>query len=73
MKIKVYNENGNIKITKITCTGVEQTMFSNLYDGEVAEIDVEANVSIHVEKDSISRWNDDAIGRKMIWIRQNII
>ena len=55
MKIKVYNENGNIRITKITCTGVEQTMFSNLYDGEVAEIDVEANISIHEEKDSASR------------------
>lgn len=55
MKIKVYNENGNIKITKITCTGVEQTMFSSLHDGEVVEIDVEANVSIHAERDTISR------------------
>lgn len=55
MKIKVYNENGNIKITKVTCTGVEQTMFGNLYDGEVAEIDVEANVSIHAERNIISR------------------
>lgn len=55
MKIKVYNENGNIRITKIACTGVEQTMFSSLHDGEVVEIDVEASVSIVADKDSISR------------------
>lgn len=40
MKIKVYNENGVIKITKISASGLEQALFSNLKDGEVAEIDV---------------------------------
>ena len=55
MKIRVYNENGNIRITRIACSGVEQTIFSSLYDGEVAEIEVETNVSIHAEKDSILR------------------
>lgn len=53
MKIKVYNENGNIKITKITNNGVEQTLFSALRDGEVAEINVEvANLSIEAKKNS---------------------
>ena len=56
MKIKVYNENGNIRITKIACTGVEQTMFSRLYDGEVVEINIEvAKLSVTAEKDSI-KW-----------------
>ena len=55
MKIKVYNENGNIKITKVTSSGVEQTMFSKLSDGEVAEIDVEASLSVIGKKDKVSR------------------
>ena len=56
MKIKVYNENGNIKITKVTHNGTEQTLFNSLYDGEVAEINVEVtNLSVKAEKDSISR------------------
>ena len=55
MKIRIYNENGNIKITKTT-NGTEQTMFSSLYDGEVVEINVEVtNLSVVAEKDSISR------------------
>lgn len=41
MKVKVYNENGIVKITKIiTSDDYERTMFSNLQDGEVAEIEV---------------------------------
>lgn len=56
MKIKVYNENGNIRITKIASNGTEQVLFSSLYDGEVAEINVEvANLSVNAKKDSISR------------------
>lgn len=55
MKIKVYNENGNVSISKIY-NGIEQIMFSSLLDGEVAEIDIEvANLSVVAEKDSISR------------------
>lgn len=37
-KIKIYNENGTVKITKITPSGDEQTLFSNLKDGQTAEI-----------------------------------
>lgn len=41
MKIKIYNENGVVKITKIITTdGVERTIFSDLKDGEVAEVEV---------------------------------
>ena len=53
MKIKVYNENGNIRITKVASNGTEQTLFSALRDGEVAEINVEvANLSVKAEKNS---------------------
>ena len=53
MKIKVYNENGNIRITKTT-NGIEQMMFTNLNDGEVAEINVEvANLSVSSKKNNI--------------------
>ena len=55
MKIKVYNEDGNIKITKVSAGGLEQTLFSSLYDGEVAEIDVDFAPTVHAEKDSVSR------------------
>lgn len=53
MKIKVYNENGNIKIAKVASNGTEQILFSSLYDGEVAEINVEvANLSVEAKKHS---------------------
>lgn len=55
MQIKVYNENGVIRVVKVK-NGMEQTMFSNVEDGEVAIIDIEvANISIQGTKDSISR------------------
>ena len=56
MKIKVYNENGVVKITKIiTSDNVERTMFSSLEDGEVAEIEVDYCVTTKAKKDSISK------------------
>ena len=55
MQIKVYNENGVIRVVKVK-NGMEQTMFSNVEDGEVAIIYIEvANISIQGTKDSISR------------------
>ena len=51
MKIKVYNENGNIKITKITSSGEEQTMFNGLYAGEFVEINIESNITVDAKKD----------------------
>lgn len=56
MRIKVYNEDGQVKVVKVTNNGLEQTMFSNVADGEVAIIDVEvANLSVQGNLDSISR------------------
>ena len=49
MKIKIYNSNGNIIITKIASSGVEQTIFC-LNEGELAEIDIECNYTVHAEK-----------------------
>lgn len=56
MKIKVYNEDGIVKITKIiTLDNYEKTVFSNLQDGEVAEIEVDYCVNTKATKGSISR------------------
>lgn len=54
MKIKIYNENGVIRVVKVK-NGIEQTMFSNVTDGEVATIDIEvANISVQGKKVSIN-------------------
>lgn len=56
MKIKVYNENGVVRIYKVTNDNTEILMFSNVADGEVAIIDIEvANISVNGSMDSISR------------------
>ncbi len=54
MKIRVYRENGNVKITKVTGDR-EDKIFSHLYDGEVAEIEVESYQSIHAIKEGLPR------------------
>ena len=54
MRIKIYNENGNIKIVKETDTGNEITMFSNVQNGEVAIIDIQSPIALKAELDSIS-------------------
>ena len=54
MKIKVYNEKGKIRITKVVPGYMEQTIFSDLQDGEMAEINVEvANLYLTAEKEKI--------------------
>ena len=50
MKIKVYNENGIVRVSKITPNGLEQTMFSDVQHGQVAVIDVEAEISYRSHK-----------------------
>lgn len=41
MRIRIYNENGNIKITQqMTEYTTEDTIFTSLNDGEVVEINV---------------------------------
>lgn len=54
MRIKVYNENGNIKVVKETDNGNEMTMFSNVRNGEVAIIDIQSHIALKAELDSIS-------------------
>lgn len=54
MKIKVYNENGVIRVTMITASGTEQTMFSNIQKGQVAEIQVYAEVSYKAHLNNVS-------------------
>lgn len=56
MEIKVYNENGNVRVVKITGDGTEIPIFYHVADGEVATIDIEvANISVNGHLDSISR------------------
>ena len=56
MKIKVYNENGNIRVVKVTDNNTEMPIFYHVADGEVAIIDIEvANISVNGHLDSISR------------------
>ena len=51
MIIRVYNDNGKIKITEEAGKGGERVMFGSLADGEVAEIRVEvANLSVASRK-----------------------
>ena len=52
-RIKVYNEKGKIKITKIAPYGIEQIMFSDLKDGEVAEIVVDFVPTLQAKKIAI--------------------
>ena len=52
--IKVYNENGKIKITKIASSGIEQVMFSDLKDGDVAEIVVDFAPTVQAKKLAIN-------------------
>lgn len=55
MKIKVYNENGVVKITKMLGIGNEEiTMFSNLKDGEVATIEVNTHISSNGKRSKIN-------------------
>mgnify|MGYP004629416929 CR=1 FL=1 len=55
MRIKVYNENGIVKITKILGNRNEEiTMFSNLKNGEVVTIEVNIHISSNGKKDSIN-------------------
>lgn len=55
MQIKIYNENGVVKITKILGPGKEEiTMFSNLKDGEVATIEIDSHISINATIDTVN-------------------
>ena len=52
MEIKVYNENGIVKITKIV-NGRESSMFSDLKEGESISIKIMSNISYEAKKESM--------------------
>ena len=49
-KIKIYHENGTVKITKIAPTGIEQVLFSDLKEGEAAEIIIDFAPTLQAQK-----------------------
>lgn len=53
MLIKVYNENGTVKVTKILKNGTEHVMFSDVQSGQVAEIEVIAETSYHAHLNEV--------------------
>ena len=57
-KIKIYHENGTIKIIKISTSGIEQILFSDLKNGQTAEIDIDC---ITTTEAKISKSNSTVI------------
>ena len=49
-KFRIYNENGKVKVTKVTPTGIEQVMYSEVKDGEFVEIEVDFTPTIQSRK-----------------------
>ena len=49
-KFRIYNEDGKIKVVKITSTDVEQIMYSDVKDGEFVEIEVDFTPTIQSRK-----------------------
>lgn len=58
MEIKVYNENGIVKITKIV-NGRESSMFSDLKEGESISIKIMSNISYEARKNKITGVEDE--------------
>lgn len=68
MKIKVYNENGTIKVTKLvereTEHGreeIEQVMFGNIQQGQIAEIEIIATTSYQAFLGGVSMQDKPAL------------
>lgn len=53
MKIKIYNQNGKVKITK-TMIHKELVMISDLLDGEMAEIEIDVTPCTSAKKKKIT-------------------
>lgn len=49
-KFRIYNENGKIKVIKVTANNVEQIMYSDIKDGEFVEIEVDFTPTIQSRK-----------------------
>lgn len=44
MRIRIYNENGVVKVMEVTNRGTEITIFGSVIDGEFAELKIKDNV-----------------------------
>lgn len=55
MLIKVYHQNGKVKVTK-TNGYREVPMFSNVSDGEVVEIEINTNTSTTSHKEKVVKY-----------------
>lgn len=54
MKIRVVNDDGVVKVSKISLCGDEQMMFPRILEGESVEIDIDvANISVQAQKYNI--------------------
>lgn len=47
MKIRIYNENGTVRVAKLWDNGKEVSMFSNIKNGQAVTIEVGASVWIN--------------------------
>lgn len=56
MIIRVYNENGEIKVTKVVGDS-EIFMFENIKAGQFAEIKIESSISYHAFLESVNLGN----------------
>ncbi len=43
MLLRVYNRNGKVSVVKVAANGYEQIMFSDIKDGETAEIQIDVS------------------------------
>lgn len=62
MKIKVYNQNGKVKVTK-TMTHKELVMVSNIGDGEMAEIEIDVTPCTTATHKRINSSSKEKLGK----------
>lgn len=49
MRLKIYNEGGKVRVTKVDLDGSETTLFSGVSDGGSAVIDISSSISFELE------------------------
>lgn len=49
MRLKIYNESGKVRVTKLDLDGSETTLFSGVSDGGSAVIDISSSISFELE------------------------
>lgn len=53
MKIRIYNNHGKVKVTKVCSGNAERTMFHEVKNGEMVEVDIQAAVTSESHKYAI--------------------